>query len=192
MTAPSQLSDLFALGGESALPSTSSQPFVPVEWALQHPSTRQWFASAFRTGSFPTTPKDSAIQLDQGYEGVILYWRLVGSYASASTYGAPFNAPGWQLLLNGGSVFIGRVGEGTGSGVFGQTTSNIMELPEGDGMGNTWAKLRIPIPEQGNVQVAMTIPVATTTIGWTMMGAFWPTTLRDEWNARGWKGAVIK
>lgn len=172
---------LFTPGGETGLAQGTPRPFAPLEWLLQYPATRRWWAKSERGNVSAGGVIDPAIQLADGFEGVILTMTLLGH---SEVQGANAGI-GWQLLID--KVPYWQTFWTFGGSIDQQGRVDVLTCT--DGMGNSWDDhINIWLQIGALVEVNMNNNGGSVDpMGWSMTGAYWPITARDEWQARGWR-----
>jgi len=167
---------IFAPGGKAGMaPVGAENSFAPLDWILQHPATRRWWGHAERVNVGAGEVIDPAIDLSDGFEGIILRMVLTGKALGSQGANA---GTAWRIYLD-------RVVSTQSLWTFGgsQDTSGRFDyLYEGDGLGTSWGDLNLWIQENAIVEVGMNNNGGTSdAMGWHMWGAYWPTTLREQY-----------
>jgi hypothetical protein len=158
----------------------SLHPIVPLEWLLCHPSTFSWWGKSIRAGLGAAFITDPAIALDDDYEGVITFMKLIG-HSNVQGANAGIN---WQILVNNAPVFRTTRTFGAGSVDHGFMD----DMGADDGAGDTWGDIRVWVEVGGVVAVTMNNNGGgSDAMGWILRGYAFPTTLREEWLTRGWR-----
>lgn len=171
------MTNVFVAGGVTGLaPEAGEHLFAPREWLLQHPSTKRWMAKSERNNVGAAEIVDPAIDLDGGFEGLVIAMTLTGK----SGQQGPNSGIGWRIYVN-------RIPWLQTSWQFG--AGNISDgrfdtLPEMDGLGNSWdSNFNLWLPDNALLEVGINNNGGTSDpMGWVMWGAFWPTTLRGEYD----------
>lgn len=171
MTAP-----VFAPGGRTGFaPRAAEHSYAPLDWLLQHPSTRRWWSKSERENVALAEIIDTAIDLSDGFEGIVLRMVLLGK--AFGSQGAN-SGTAWRIFVNRVPVVQSLWQFGASQ----DTSGRFDYLYEGDGLGNSWGDIRLWIEENAIVEVGMNNNGGTSdAMGWHMWGAYWPTTLRDEY-----------
>lgn len=172
---------VFAPGGRTGMaPPGGESPLVPLEWLTAHPLTKRWTGSSERSGVGINLVTDTAVQLDDGYEGILFDLAITGK---ARGNGGSGTGVAWIIFVDGASVVQGQWQGGAvldNSGAFDY-------LMAGDGMGASWGTLRAWLPVHALVQIGMRNNGGTAdAMGWVAWGWYWPVTLRQAWVDQGW------
>lgn len=168
---------VFAPGARGGLAPTGGElNYAPLDWLLQHPGTRRWWAKSERENVGAGEIIDTAIDLSDGFEGIILRMVLLGKAFGSQGANA---GTAWR-------VYIDRVNITQSLWQFGgsQDTSGRFDyLYEGDGLGNSWGDINQWIQENALVEVGMNNNGGTSdAMGWQMWGAYWSTTVREQYD----------
>lgn len=176
---------LFAPGGRTGLAKVGGiRPLVPKEWLKAHPLTRRWNAAG--TYNAPAVlAVTQAVDLLDGFEGLI-EWFIARE--GAGNQPGNNSATGWAILINDVPYLQTAWTTNNGAAPIGTDTAGRFDyLHAGDGVGNSWGNVDIPIEENGRVSVRVDAGNGLANIGWSMWGLYWPITLRQEWLTRGWR-----
>lgn len=174
------IDDLVAPGAQTGLAKQIVKPSVPLDWLLQQPTTRPWWAKAERANVGAAEIVDFALNLQPGYEGIVRRMVLLGK---AGTQGANAGI-GWAIYFND----VRQMDTVWQFGASVDTSGRFDYLDEGDGLGNSWGQIDLWIPEQSRVTVGMNNNGGTAdAMGWIVRGYYWPVILRELWARRGWK-----
>lgn len=170
------MTPVFAEGGMTGLaPAAGEHSYAPLDWLLQHPSTRRWWSKAERENVGAGEVIDLGIDLSDGFEGIILYMVLTGKAFGSQGANA---GTAWRIYVN-------RVPVVQSLWTFGgsQDTSGRFDyLMAGDGLGTSWGQINLWLEENGVVEIGMNNNGGTSdAMGWHLWGAYWPTTLRDQY-----------
>lgn len=172
---------MFGEGPSLPLTNEDAIDIIPLEYFKSHPSTRPWWSKNERANVTVGEIVETAIQMQDGFEGIIHTMTLTGK---AGQQGAN-TGTGWR-------IFIDRAVPWQTSWLFGgslDASGRFDYLAEGDGMGNSWGTIDLWVPEAGLVEVGMNNNGGTSDpMGWTMVGWYWPTILREQYHAKPWKG----
>lgn len=172
---------MFAEGRGLPLTKEDAVDIIPLEYFKSHPGTRPWWSKSERASVAAGEIVDTAIQMQDGFEGIIHTMTLTGK---AGQQGANAGT-GWRIFMDRAIPWQTLWGFAGSQDV----TGRFDFLTEGDGMGNSWGILDIWIPEGSLIEVGMNNNGGTSDpMGWTMMGWFWSTTLREQYHSKPWKG----
>jgi hypothetical protein len=175
------MTGIFAPGGVTGLaPRAAEHSYAPLDWLLQHPMTRRWWTKAERHSLAAIEAFDTAIDLEGGFEGILLNMLITGK---AGIQG-PNQGTAWRLLINRVPYLqtLWQVSAGTAPGTI-ERSGRFDLLEETDGMGASWGKLNIYLEENALLEIGMNNNGGTLDpMGWVCWGAYWPTTLRAEYD----------
>lgn len=181
MTVPS---GLFTPGGRTGLAKEKAAGVIPIDWLEANVATRRWWAKAERDNVGAAQIIDLAIDLQEGYEGIVQQMVLLGKAGVMGAVGGPT----WGLLFNRVPAIEAHWHAALpppNAGVLGV----IDFLHESDGIGNSWGRINIWVPQGTRVEVAIRNTIGTSdNMGWVLWGMYWPLSLREEWMTRGWRG----
>lgn len=178
MTVPS---GLFAPGGRTGLAKEKVIGVIPIDWLEAHTATRRWMAKSARDNLGAAEVVDLAIDLDDGFEGIIQRAVITGK---ALSQGANAGI-GWRLFFDRVPVIETRWQFGASLDQGGRFDY----IHEGDGVGQSWGLWNYWIPQGARVEMGMNNNGGTAdTMGWLLWGMYWPISLREEWATRGWRG----
>lgn len=177
---------LFAPGGRTGIPKERVFGLIPIQWLEAHPATRRWQAKVTRSTVPAAEVVDQAINLQDGFEGLIRFMSLLGK---ADTQGAN-QGIGWRIFFD--KVPAVETTWGIANGVAPLTldqSGRFDYIVASDGQGRSWGELNYWVPNGSQVAVGMNNNGGTVDpMGWTMWGIYWPITLHEEWSKRGWRG----
>ncbi len=180
--------DVFGPGGKKGLTQEQELDIVPLGYFVSHPLARKWWAKAMRSGLGAAVATDTAIQLQNGFEGIIQFMALLGhANVQGSNQGI-----GWRILLDGSTPLNGFWGVAAGLAPPTLDQSGRFDyLQAGDGAGSSWGEINLWLPENTLVEVQMNNNGgAADSMGWTMWGMYWPITVRDFYYQQKKKGRV--
>ena len=170
---------LFVEGARTGLAKQQTLPMAPLEWLRAHPLTKRWWARALEIGVAAAFITRTMIQLRPGFEGYIRWLLIVGGWNTDSNDGR-----NWAVLVDGASPIEMLLNFAAS-----QNQANFDLLPGGSDGINTWLELDLWLPENARVQLTYNNNggSAADQIGGAMYGYYWPVSLREEWQTRGWK-----
>jgi hypothetical protein len=170
---------MFLPGGRTGLAKQRTLPMAPLEWLRAHQLTKRWLSRATDINVAAAFITRSMIQLRPGFEGYIRHLLLVGGWNTAGNLGR-----NWAVLVDGSSPI--EMSQRAGALL---SQANFDLLPGGTDGVQTWVELDLWIPENGLVELTYNNNGGSSTdqIGGVMYGYYWPITLREEWQTRGWK-----
>lgn len=172
---------LFAPGGRTGLAQEKVIGVMPIDWLEAHVATRRWMAKAERGNVGAAEIIDLAIDLDDGFEGVVQRMTITGK----ALVQGPNSGIGWRLFFDKVPVFETRWQFGAGLDQGGRFDY----VHEGDGVGQSWGKINTWIPPGARVEMGINNNGGTSDpMGWLLWGMYWPLSLREEWFRRGWRG----
>ncbi len=171
------MTSVFAPGGQTGFaPEAGEHLFAPRDWLLQHPSSRTFMGKSERNNVGAAEIVDLCIDLDGGFEGIILSLAITGK---AGVQGAN-GGIGWRIYIN-------RIPWVQTQWQFGAVVENAGRfdyLAAGDGMGNSWNdNFNLWLPDNALLEIGYNNNGGTADpMGWVAWGAYWPTTLRGEYD----------
>lgn len=170
------MTGIFVPGGVTGLaPRAAEHTYAPLDWLLQHPATRRWWSKAARLNVPAAEIIDDALDLEGGFEGILLNMLLTGK---AGIQGANAGT-GWRIYINR-VPYLQTIWQ---FGVSVENAGRFDVLEEVDGMGNSWGKLNIYLEENALLEIGINNNGGTAdAMGWACWGAYWPTTLRSEYD----------
>lgn len=176
MTVPS---GMFVGGGRTGLAKQRTLPMAPLEWLRAHPLTKRWWSRALEIGIGAAFITREMIQLKPGFEGYIRNLLIVGGWNSDNNDGR-----NWAVLVDGSSPIEMMLNFASAI-----NQANFDLLPGGTDGIQTWVELDLWLPENARVELTYNNNggSAADQIGGAMYGYYWPITLREEWQTRGWK-----
>ena len=177
---------MFAPGGRTGYAKQQERPNVPIEWIKAHPSTRRWWAKTERDTLGAIEVVDTALVLDNGFEGYI-YWMTLTGHAGIQGRNLGI---GWRIFVDEANILqtLWNVGAGIAPPLATDTAGRFDYLMAGDGAGTSWGQLDIWVQDGATIRVGMNNNGGSTdALGWVMYGYYWPVIIRDEWLARGWR-----
>jgi hypothetical protein len=166
----------FVAGGVTGLaPEAGEHLFAPRDWLLQHPATRRWMAKMERQSLGAAEVIDTAIDLDGGFEGIVLSMTITGKAGLQGNN----SGIGWRIYVNRSPWLQTNWPATTGT-----SDGRFDMLVEADGLGDSWdANFNLWLPDNALLEVGMNNNGGTSDpMGWIMWGAYWPTTLRGEYD----------
>lgn len=172
------MTGIFVPGGATGLaPRAAEHTYAPLDWLLQHPTTRRWWAKSERSGVVAVELVDPAIDLEGGFEGIIQHMFLSGKAGSVQGQNA---GTSWRIFINRIPYVQTRWQIGVGTVM---EDGRFDTLHASDGLGASWGNLDIYLEENALLEIGMTNNAGTADpMGWSMWGAYWPTTLRAEYD----------
>lgn len=179
MTVPS---GLFAPGGRTGIARSASQGVIPIDWLEAHPACRRFMGHAERLNVGAAEVVDVCIDLDEGFEALLQRMVLTGKAPGGQGANA---GTAWRLFFDRVPVYetIWQFGASV------ESTGRFDYLHEGDGLGNSWGKINVWVPQGTLVSVGINNNGGTAdAMGWYIWGLYWPISLREEWTERGWRG----
>jgi hypothetical protein len=171
------MTGLFIPGGVTGLaPRAAEHTYAPLDWLLQHPMARRWWAKRSRSNVGAAEVIDDCVNLEGGFEGVMLSMVLLDK---AAVQGANTGI-GWRIYIN--RVPYLQTIWGAESTVINDGSFDVLDAI--DGMGNSWGQVNIYLEENSQVEIGIRNNGGTSDpMGWVCRGAYWPTTLRSEYDA---------
>lgn len=170
------MTSAFVPGGRTGLaPVAAEHTYAPLDWLLQHPSTRKWTSKSERNNVGAAEIIDTMIDLEGGFEGIILNLAITGK----ALIQGPNTGIRWRLYVNRIPYFQTR----WQAGAILDETGTFDYLYEGDGAGNSWGRVELWLPDNAFVELGYGNNGGTADpMGWVAWGAYWPTTLRSEYD----------
>lgn len=168
---------VFTEGGRGGFaPEAGEHLFAPRDWLLQHPSTKSWMAKSERSNVGAAEIVDLAIDLEGGFEGIVLTLTITGK---AGVQG-PNSGIGWRVYVNRIPWFQTQWQFGAGLDQSGRFDL----LAAMDGVGNSWNdNFNLWLPDNALLEIGYNNNGGTSDpMGWVAWGAYWPTTLRGEYD----------
>lgn len=172
---------LFEPGGRTGLAQQRTNGTIPIDWLEAHPAVRRWMGRSVRNNVGAAEIIDLAIELDDGFEGIIQQMVLTDKALSNGVN----TGTAWRLYYDGVPAYETRW---QANAVLDQG-GRFDYLFAGDGVGNSWGRINHWIPPGARVEVGINNNGGTSDpMGWYCWGMYWPLSVRDEWMARGWRG----
>lgn len=170
------MTGVFAPGGATGFaPVAAEHSYAPLDWLLQHPSTRKWYTKSVRDNVAAAEIVDLVIDLEGGFEGIIINLMLLGK---AAVQGAN-QGTNWRLYINRIPYF--QTSQRANAVI--SNDGRFDYLYEGDGMGNSWGRMETWLADGALVEMGINNNGGTVDpMGWVAWGAYWPTTLRSEYD----------
>lgn len=166
----------FVPGGRTGFaPVAAEHTYAPLDWLLQHPSTRKWNARQDRVNVGAAEIIETMIDLDGGFEGIVLNLTLLHK---AGIQG-PNTGIGWRLYVNRIPYFQTRMM----AGALLDESGRFDYLYEGNDIGDSFGRVEVWLPDNALVEMGINNNGGTSDpMGWVAWGAYWPTTLRAEYD----------
>lgn len=166
----------FIPGGATGFaPVAAEHTYAPLDWLLQHPSTRKWMSKVERNNVAAAEIIDLMIDLEGGFEGIILNLSLLHK---AGLNGIN-SGTGWRLYMNRIPYYQTRWQFGASL----EENGRFDWLYEGNDIGHSFGRVETWLPDGALVEMGINNNGGTADVmGWVAWGAYWPTTLRSEYD----------
>lgn len=172
----------FAPGGDTSekRPGLAGRPIVPLEWLMSHPATYPWIAESVDSNLGAAVQTRNMQNFDPGFAGVIVHVLVFGH---AGTQGTNSGINYAVLVNKAAAVRCTRLVANNP-----QNTNTFDILDEDNGLGTSWADIRIWVEEGGVVDVQYNNNGGgVDTMGMVLRGYGWPVAIYEEWLSRGWR-----